>query len=138
VGNWLRSLGLGQYDAAFRASEIDAAVLSDLTDADLEKLGVPSGHRKRLLKAIANLGAVARVMAAAGAATPAPVGDTAERRQVPVMFIDTVGSTALFTLQPSSVANHFEALHAAGLTALVGREEEGELLLRRWTSRRRQ
>ena len=40
VGDWLRSLGLGQYEAAFRENEIDAEVLPDLTDADLEKLGV--------------------------------------------------------------------------------------------------
>ncbi len=55
VGDWLRSLGLGQYEAVFRESEIDSEVLPELTDADLEKLGVPLGHRKRLLKAIANL-----------------------------------------------------------------------------------
>ena len=55
VGDWLRSLGLGQYEAVFRESEIDPEVLPELTDADLEKLGVPLGHRKRLLKAISNL-----------------------------------------------------------------------------------
>ena len=55
VGDWLRSLGLGQYEAVFRESEIDPEVLPELTDADLEKLGVPLGHHKRLLKAISNL-----------------------------------------------------------------------------------
>ena len=55
IGGWLRGLGLGQYEAAFRENEIDADVLSDLTEIDLEKLGLPLGHRKRLLKAIANL-----------------------------------------------------------------------------------
>jgi len=55
VGDWLRSLGLGQYEALFRENEIDAEVLPELTEADLEKIGVPLGHRKRLLKAIANL-----------------------------------------------------------------------------------
>ena len=55
VGSWLRSLGLGQYEAAFRDNEIDAEVLLELTDGDLEKLGVLLGHRKRLLKAIAEL-----------------------------------------------------------------------------------
>jgi hypothetical protein len=43
VGEWLRSLGLGQYEATLRDNEIDDAVLSDLTDGDLEKLGVPMG-----------------------------------------------------------------------------------------------
>ena len=57
VGDWLRGLGLGQYETAFRDNGVDAVVLSDLTDSDLEKLGVVLGHRKRLLKAIANLGA---------------------------------------------------------------------------------
>ena len=53
VGSWLRSLGLGQYEAAFRDNAVDAEVLPELTDGDLEKLGVLLGHRKRLLKAIA-------------------------------------------------------------------------------------
>jgi SAM domain (Sterile alpha motif) len=57
VGGWLGSLGLGQYEALFRASEIDADILSDLTEVDLEKLGVPLGHRKRLLRAISGLAA---------------------------------------------------------------------------------
>ena len=55
VGDWLRSLGLGQYEAVFRESEIDPEVLPELTDADLEKLGAPLGRHKRLLKAISNL-----------------------------------------------------------------------------------
>jgi SAM domain (Sterile alpha motif) len=55
VGDWLRSLDVGQYEAVFRESEIDPEVLPELTGADLERLGVPLGHRKRLLKAISNL-----------------------------------------------------------------------------------
>ena len=43
VGVWLRSLGLGQYGAAFSENAIAADVLPDLTDGDLEKLGVPLG-----------------------------------------------------------------------------------------------
>ena len=54
VGGWLKSLGL-QYEALFRASEIDADILPELTEVDLEKLGVPLGHRKRLLRAISGL-----------------------------------------------------------------------------------
>ena len=56
VASWLQSLGLGQYEASFRSAEIDAKILPELTNQDLEKLGVPLGHRKRLLKAIASLG----------------------------------------------------------------------------------
>jgi hypothetical protein len=46
VGKWLKGIGLGQYEATFREHEIDAEVLSELTEADLEKFGVPFGHRK--------------------------------------------------------------------------------------------
>ena len=53
VAQWLNAIGLGQYEALFREHEIDADVLPDLTEADLEKIGVPLGHRKRLMRAIA-------------------------------------------------------------------------------------
>jgi hypothetical protein len=56
IAAWLRGLGLGQYEGTFRESEIEADVLSELTEADLEKLGLPLGPRKRILKAIASLG----------------------------------------------------------------------------------
>jgi hypothetical protein len=55
VEGWLRNLGLGQYEALFRTNEIDADILPELTEIDLEKLGVPLGHRKRLLRAISGL-----------------------------------------------------------------------------------
>src|SRR5438270_1058387 len=96
VGGWLRSLGLGQYEALFRASEIDADILRELTDVDLKELGVPLGHRKRLLRAIVGL-AVAETSAAPAASTGAKPHDVAERRQLTVMFCDLVGSTALST-----------------------------------------
>ncbi|HKN29672.1 MAG TPA: SAM domain-containing protein [Roseiarcus sp.] len=77
VGDWLRGLGLGQYEPAFRDNGIDAEVLPDLNDADLEKLGVLLGHRKRLLKAIAGLNVPA---GATSPAAPGPKTDAAERR----------------------------------------------------------
>ena len=94
IGRWLQSLGLGQYEATFRESEIGADVLPELTETDLEKLGVPLGHRKLLLKAIASLGAVEK--SPPGAHKLAPTSrqpeDTAERRQLTVMYLDfTVG-----------------------------------------------
>jgi hypothetical protein len=55
LGGWLRSLGLEQYEATFRANAIEADVPHDLTGQDLEKLGVLLGHRRRLLRAIAEL-----------------------------------------------------------------------------------
>jgi class 3 adenylate cyclase len=95
VGGWLRNLGLGQYEALFRANEIDADILRELTEVDLEKLGVPLGHRKRLIRAISGL-AAADALAPAASTDPKPQ-DAAERRQLTVMFCDLVGSTALST-----------------------------------------
>jgi hypothetical protein len=80
VGGWLRGLGLGQYEALFRASDIDADILPELTDVDLEKLGVSLGHRKRLLRAISGLTA-AETSGAPASAGPQPQ-DAAERRQL--------------------------------------------------------
>ena len=90
VGAWLRGLGLGQYETTFRESEIDAEVLPD---RDLNQLGVPLGHRKRLLKAIAALG-TAETTKPLGPA-PVPSHTAAERRPITVMFCDLVGSTSL-------------------------------------------
>ena len=61
MGDWLRRLGLEQYEGAFHANAVDADVLRDLTDKDLQKLGVLQGDRRKLLRAIAALdGAFAR------------------------------------------------------------------------------
>ena len=65
VAAWLRDLGLERYEAAFSDNAVDGEALPDLTDADLEKLGVLLGHRKRLLKAIAALRAPAAGQAGA-------------------------------------------------------------------------
>ena len=96
---WLRSLGLGQYEAVFRQNDIDETVLPNLTAEDLKELGVASlGHRLKLLGAIAALRGDASASSAVTpgpAALDAPPRDTAERRQVTVMFSDFVGSTAL-------------------------------------------
>jgi class 3 adenylate cyclase len=113
VGGWLRSLGLGQYEALFRASEIDADILPELTEVDLEKLGVPLGHRKRLLRAISGL-AAAETSAAASASTGARPHDAAERRQLTVMFCDLVGSTALSTrFDPEELRDEIRAYQNA-------------------------
>jgi class 3 adenylate cyclase len=99
---WLRSLGLGKYEAAFRENGIDETVLSGLTHETLKELGVASiGHRVKLLDAIAALRSDAGVKTPSVDATTtssAPSAhpeDRAERRQVTVMFSDLVGSTAL-------------------------------------------
>jgi class 3 adenylate cyclase/tetratricopeptide (TPR) repeat protein len=102
VGVWLRSLGLGQYEASFRDNEIDGSVLPKLTVDDLKDLGVAVvGHRRKIMSAIEELNAPsARTEDATAPPAQAPVSagahpDAAERRQLTVMFCDLVGSTAL-------------------------------------------
>src|SRR5262245_39084528 len=99
VSSWLRGLGLGQYEVAFRENAIDDTVLLNLTAEDLKDLGVGRvGHRRKLLDAIALLHSDANTKARSAEAPstlPKPHQDTAERRQVTVMFSDLVGSTAL-------------------------------------------
>src|SRR5580704_14295546 len=93
ITNWLESLGLGEYAQRFEENCIDASVLPDLKDQDLEKIGIPLGHRKKVLRAITELGGT--VLATPPAVTGANRQDSAERRQLTVMFCDLVGSTPL-------------------------------------------
>jgi hypothetical protein len=99
IGGWLRSLGLERYEAAFRENEITEKVLPNLTAEDLKDLGVGIvGHRRTLLDAIGALRAYANAKALPSDALPSidtSPKDTAERRQVTVMFADLVGSTTL-------------------------------------------
>jgi class 3 adenylate cyclase len=100
IGRWLRSLGLGQYEAAFRDNEIDGDVLPKLTVEDLKDLGVAVvGHRRKIISAIEALNAATAAPAQAPLSSiPASGGappDAAERRQLTVMFSDLIGSTAL-------------------------------------------
>src|SRR5229473_7908051 len=99
VGGWLRRLGLEQYEATFRENAISERVLPNLTAEDLKDMGVGKvGHRRMLLDAIAALRAPASAptpLSDAPLATDQAVKDSAERRQVTVMFSDLVGSTAL-------------------------------------------
>src|SRR5262249_48759883 len=96
IGGWLQSLGLGQYEAVFRENAIEADVLHDLTEDHLREMGLPLGARLKLLKAISALAPGAEPIGLTPVIAPAgPPADTAERRQVTVMFADLVGSTAL-------------------------------------------
>jgi predicted ATPase/class 3 adenylate cyclase len=104
LADWLRALGLGRYEAAFRENDVDAELLPNLTADDLRDLGITSvGHRRRILEAIAALR-----LEATPADNPVPLSSpsptnptgslvetTGERRQLTVMFCDLVGSTAL-------------------------------------------
>lgn len=103
IAAWLSGLGLAKYATIFAKNEITPEVLPHLSDADLEALGLPMGPRKLVLAAIAGLGN-------ADMRDPKPVaGSTlrveAERRQLTVMFVDLVGSTALSShLDPEEMA----------------------------------
>ena len=100
---WLRELGLERYAEAFRANEIDAAILPKLTSEDLREIGVAAiGHRRKLLEAIASLPDVDQRPSPPPQKKELPAGAVsdarstgAERRQLTVMFCDLVGSTEL-------------------------------------------
>ena len=202
IGDWLKNLGMSEYVESFAENRIDLSVLPDLTDQDLEKLGVLLGDRRKMLRAILELagdGPVApcvpglpKLATAAGsplrvrvgiatglvvvgdligvgaAQEQAVVGETpnlaarlqsiaepdtvviaeSTRRLLGNLFeLRDLGAKDLkgiaeparawAALRASSVESRFDALHTTGLTPLVGREEEVELLLRRWSRARK-
>src|SRR5271168_750926 len=94
---WLRELGLERYEQAFRENEIVAEILPKLTADDLKDIGVTIvGHRRKLLEAIAELAKPRQAGPSAPVgAPPASRPSAAERRQLTVMVVDLVGSTAL-------------------------------------------
>jgi class 3 adenylate cyclase len=100
VEDWLRGIGLEQYANLFAENAIDRDVLAELTEEHLKELGLPLGHRVKLVRAIKKLGANAEDDASEAPSPPhqlelPPVRPEAERRQLTVMFVDLVGSTAL-------------------------------------------
>jgi class 3 adenylate cyclase len=111
IDGWLRGIGLGQYAQAFRDNAIDADVLRDLTDDHLRRLGLPLGARLKLMRAVAALG-TSEQPAASSEITPTTSRTDAERRQLTVMFVDLVGSTALSTrLDPEDMREIVGAYH---------------------------
>ena len=117
ITDWLKSLGLPEYAQRFAENDIDFTLLSELTDQDLEKIGIASlGHRRKLLRAIANLEIAERAAPAAAVVASPPTSsspsDSAERRQVTVMFSDLVGSTALSArMDPEDLREVIAAYH---------------------------
>jgi class 3 adenylate cyclase/tetratricopeptide (TPR) repeat protein len=110
ITDWLKKLGMSEYAQRFVENRIDLSVLPDLTDQHLEKLGVALGDRLKILRAI-------RELCATTVAQPAPAAalvlqDSAERRQLTVMFCDLVGSTALSArLDPEDLREIIGAYH---------------------------
>ena len=89
IGEWLRRIGLGQYEAKFQEHEIDLDVLPDLTEADLRRLGLPLGPRRRLTAAIAELERANAARGPSGARpTLATLAAAVERRPLTIMFCD--------------------------------------------------
>lgn len=116
IGDLLLRLGLTEHGPTYAEARIDLDVLPQLTEADLEKLGLPLGDRKRLLEA------AARLRAAEGRGhrgwptdTPGPAGQRpAKRRRLTVAFVDLVGSTAIAALlDPEETASLVRAYHGA-------------------------
>src|SRR5262245_36163895 len=112
IAEWLASIGLSEYAQRFADNAIDLSVIRDLTEQYLKDLGVLLGHRRKILRAIAELDGVA----------PAPIEtaaepvarDKAERRHLTVMICDLVGSTALSArLDPEDMHAVIDAYHAA-------------------------
>ena len=87
IDEWLQSIGLGRFRELFVAQEIDDESLTEITEGDLERWGVPFGPRKRLMRAIAERVDIVRPSSRA-------VGDV-ERRQITAVYCDMVGSTEM-------------------------------------------
>jgi class 3 adenylate cyclase len=120
IADWLKKLGMSEYAGRFVENRIDLGVLPDLTDQDLEKMGVLLGDRRKMLRAIRELGAVATAPSAPVEAEPAR-RDDAERRQLTVMFTDLVGSTALSTkLDPEDLRSVIGTYHKCVVEAVAG------------------
>ncbi len=113
MGKWLRDAGFERYEPLFAEHAIDADVLGELTELDLEKLQIPLGDRKRLLKAIRAFAesdsGKTEVLLESTVRQP----QVAERRHLTVMICDLVGSTALSArLDPEDTAAVFDAFHS--------------------------
>jgi class 3 adenylate cyclase len=120
IADWLRKLGMSEYCSRFVESRIDLSVLPDLTDQDLEQLGILLGDRRKMLRAIRELASDTSVAPQPPTITGARPHDAAERRQLTIMFCDLVGSTALSTrLDPEDLREIISAYHRCCAEAIV-------------------
>ena len=122
TAEWLKSIGLGEYAQRFDENAIELSILRDLTEQDLKELGVLLGHRRKMLRAIAELGDANSIASTRPATEPkSEPRDEAERRHLTVVFCDLVGSTALSTrLDPEDMWRVVASYHAA-IGAVIGR-----------------
>ena len=120
VTEWLESIGLSDYAQRFAENGIDLSIVRDLTDQDLKDLGVLLGHRRKILRAIAELDHATGPKPAKTATEPRRP-DEAERRHLTVMFCDLVGSTALAArLDPEDMRALIGAYHSC-IAEVIGR-----------------
>ena len=112
VHEWLDDIGLVQMAGLFSEQQVEMSDLPQLTEPDLEKLGIPLGPRKRLMRAIDALQSSADVPSTRRASPGSP--HHAERRQLTVVFCDLVGSTALaHSLDPETLRDLMRAYQQA-------------------------
>ena len=95
IADWLQKLDLGEYAERFAENKIDISVLPHITDQDLKDIGIPLGHRRKILAAINQGTASIQPVAEATRGVEQKTQDAPERRHVTVLFSDLVGSTAL-------------------------------------------
>ena len=120
VTEWLESIGLSDYAQRFAENGIDLSIVRDLTDQDLKDIGVLLGHRRKILRAIAELDHATGPKPAKTATEPRRP-DEAERRHLTVMFCDLVGSTALAArLDPEDMRALIGAYHSC-IAEVIGR-----------------
>ena len=120
VRTWLSSLGLDQYETVFREHRIEPDVLPELTDQHLRDIGIPLGHRLRILRAVRQLTSDASGTARPVVALEAPAQDGAERRHMTVMFCDLLGLTAMTSqLDPEDMADLIRAFQGVVATAVT-------------------
>jgi class 3 adenylate cyclase len=113
IAAWLEQIGLAKHSETFRVNALDFDVLPELDEKELKELGLPLGDRKRLLRAIAEL-AVTAAKTSSQNSRAAPIGPTAERRQLTVLFVDLVDSTALSQmLDPEDLRDVMRSYHEA-------------------------
>jgi hypothetical protein len=132
IADWLQKLGMSEYAERFADNRIDISVLPDLTDQDLEKMGVVLGDRRKILRAILRIASEAPAIPQATAVDERPRQDTAERRQLTVMFADLVGSTVINSARRRGFARNHR-----GLSPLLQRIGRAQWRLRREVHRRR-
>jgi len=121
IAEWLASIGLEEYAQRFAENAIDLSVVRDLTEQGLKDLGVLLGHRRKMLRAIAELKGAVLITPQTGAKLVPR--DDAERRQLTVMFCDLVGSSALSArLDPEDLRRVIGAYHIC-IAEVIGQYE---------------